>query len=338
MVFNCASPDPKGLLESSVRLLRDPALETLGVGCSAPTEMELGGIKATGYQVHFDLSKLLKLAASAGKDAHASKKDLAEAERVMSGLVGKDGARVALLPGANRLGVLFGGDDSWRSSAAKRLTSGGDVSPALLRATDLIAGSNPCMLIHADIGPGLAEMAGWMRVVIDEPDALKQVTGLSRRLGTAPLPANIYWGVNSATWKAGASIDFDGLLSMINSVQLQRHAESRRNQVRVEITRIDNAVKRYASDHNGALPDSLVFLTDAKDSTGIPYLAKLPKDLWGRAYQYEKRSSDKPYRIRSLGADGKEGGTDDDADLDNLTATTPAKNDDGTSPFEYKIF
>lgn len=44
-----------------------------------------------------------------------------------------------------------------------------------------------------------------------------------------------------------------------------------------------------------------------------PYVKKISKDPWGHEYIYE--SSGSTYKIRSLGSDGKEGGSGDAADI-----------------------
>ena len=44
------------------------------------------------------------------------------------------------------------------------------------------------------------------------------------------------------------------------------------------------------------------------------YLQSVPKDPWGNRYFY--RSDGKSYRLKSLGADGAEGGTGKNADVD----------------------
>lgn len=47
------------------------------------------------------------------------------------------------------------------------------------------------------------------------------------------------------------------------------------------------------------------------------YLARLPKDPWGRAYQYLQPGSKGEYDLYSLGADGRPGGDGTDADIGN---------------------
>jgi len=50
-----------------------------------------------------------------------------------------------------------------------------------------------------------------------------------------------------------------------------------------------------------------------------PYLAKgdVPQDPWGRPYIYQAGQNAGSFEIKSLGADGKEGGTDENADVSN---------------------
>lgn len=47
------------------------------------------------------------------------------------------------------------------------------------------------------------------------------------------------------------------------------------------------------------------------------YLKKMPVDPWGNRYQYLSPGTKGPFDLYSLGADGKEGGTDHDADISN---------------------
>ena len=47
------------------------------------------------------------------------------------------------------------------------------------------------------------------------------------------------------------------------------------------------------------------------------YLKRVPKDPWGNDYQYLSPGTKGPYDLYSLGADGKQGGTDLNADIGN---------------------
>lgn len=47
-----------------------------------------------------------------------------------------------------------------------------------------------------------------------------------------------------------------------------------------------------------------------------PYLKKrVDKDPWGNSYVYKAPGDNREYEVTSLGADGKEGGSDDNADI-----------------------
>lgn len=48
------------------------------------------------------------------------------------------------------------------------------------------------------------------------------------------------------------------------------------------------------------------------------YLKKLPEDPWRRQYLYISPAQGAPYEIRTLGADGREGGEGEDQDLSSL--------------------
>ncbi len=48
------------------------------------------------------------------------------------------------------------------------------------------------------------------------------------------------------------------------------------------------------------------------------YLKKLPEDPWHRPYTYASPVQGAPYEIRTLGADGREGGEGEDQDLSSL--------------------
>ena len=50
-----------------------------------------------------------------------------------------------------------------------------------------------------------------------------------------------------------------------------------------------------------------------------PYLSKgdVPQDPWGRPYVYQAGQNGGSFQIKTLGADGKEGGADENADVTN---------------------
>jgi general secretion pathway protein G len=56
--------------------------------------------------------------------------------------------------------------------------------------------------------------------------------------------------------------------------------------------------------------------SDAPEWHG-PYLRKeqIPRDPWGREYQYRVPGDNRPYELWSFGADGKDGGESENADI-----------------------
>jgi len=93
---------------------------------------------------------------------------------------------------------------------------------------------------------------------------------------------------------------------------------AKRDVVATQIKNIESALDSYRLDM-GKYPGSLEELL--KDTTGKaawsgPYIKKIPMDAWENPYQYEspgKRSKD--YDLYSMGADGQEGGEEDDQDI-----------------------
>ena len=95
---------------------------------------------------------------------------------------------------------------------------------------------------------------------------------------------------------------------------------------KTDIALLDQAIERYRID-NFAYPatsDGLQALTKPPASLPDPsrypaggYIKLLPNDPWGRPYLYAAPGKHGPYDIYSLGADGREGGKDQDADIGN---------------------
>ena len=107
---------------------------------------------------------------------------------------------------------------------------------------------------------------------------------------------------------------------------MSRPDEARVVASRQDIASISQALKLYRLD-NGFYPSTeqgLGALVKKATSEPIPqnwsgggYIEKLPKDGWGRAYQYENPGSRGEVDLFSLGADGKPGGDGVAADIGN---------------------
>lgn len=76
-------------------------------------------------------------------------------------------------------------------------------------------------------------------------------------------------------------------------------------------------IGRYPNTQEGL--QALVKAPAGVSNWNGPYLKgnEVPKDPWGNEYQYLAPGKKGPYDVVSLGADGKEGGEGEDADLRN---------------------
>ena len=81
-----------------------------------------------------------------------------------------------------------------------------------------------------------------------------------------------------------------------------------------DIERLHAAVEAYVQRH-GEVPPMLFTLTRSDpDNDDEPYLVRLPRDPWGRAYQLVTDEGG-GFAVLYLGEDGREGGEGHDADL-----------------------
>ena len=95
-----------------------------------------------------------------------------------------------------------------------------------------------------------------------------------------------------------------------------------------QIGSFKSAIELYRLDHNGNPPaslDDLIKPPATSEGGGTwkgPYLADIttiPLDPWGAPYQYNVPGPEgNDYEIRSMGKDGREGGTGDAADLSSV--------------------
>jgi general secretion pathway protein G len=96
-------------------------------------------------------------------------------------------------------------------------------------------------------------------------------------------------------------------------------AGAQRDTAKTQISNIEVALDSYRLDmfkYPSTLED-LVTNTSSSSTWQGSYLRKgLPKDPWGREYQYRKPGREgRDFDIYSYGADGQEGGEKEDADI-----------------------
>jgi general secretion pathway protein G len=117
------------------------------------------------------------------------------------------------------------------------------------------------------------------------------------------------------------------LLSVIVAVNvLPQLGRAKSETAKIDITNFDQAMELYrlnnlnyptTADGLGALVKAPPSLADPSRYQAGGYIKKLPKDPWGRDYRYESPGKHGQYDIYSLGADGVEGGTGENADIGN---------------------
>lgn len=97
----------------------------------------------------------------------------------------------------------------------------------------------------------------------------------------------------------------------------------------IEVFRSD--VGRYPTTQEGL--SALVREPDGADGWTGPYLkdAKVLKDPWGRPVAYSIDAEGQKFTVKSLGADGKPGGSSADRDLQSPAAIPPSDKAPGSS-------
>ena len=116
-----------------------------------------------------------------------------------------------------------------------------------------------------------------------------------------------------------------GLLATIVAINVIPATDTARvEKAKADISTIEQALEQYRLD-NMTYPagtDGLQSLLTAPPSLAMPqryrrggYIKKLPKDPWGRDYNYAVPGRNGAFDIYSLGADGQPGGDAENADI-----------------------
>lgn len=116
-----------------------------------------------------------------------------------------------------------------------------------------------------------------------------------------------------------------GLLATVVAINvLPSQDRAMVGKARADISVLEQAIETYRLD-NLTFPEDLNALVTAPANLAQPeryrqggYIRRLPEDPWGNPYQYRRQSAHGgQFDVYSLGADGKEGGEGNDADLGN---------------------
>ena len=113
------------------------------------------------------------------------------------------------------------------------------------------------------------------------------------------------------------------LATMIMPKILNRPEQARRSKAKIDIRNIESTLALFKTD-TGRFPTTSEGLQVLAQDPGIKgynsesYLEKTPLDPWGNSYIYLSPGIHrKDYDLKSFGKDGEQGGTDDNADIEN---------------------
>ncbi len=110
-----------------------------------------------------------------------------------------------------------------------------------------------------------------------------------------------------------------GLLAGMVTMNVRGYLiKGKRNTARLEISRMAEAMETYYSLHDRypTTQEGLEALVQPTEKMPEALLDRIPTDPWGRPYQFNAPGRETAYEILSLGADGREGGEGNDADVE----------------------
>jgi general secretion pathway protein G len=114
-----------------------------------------------------------------------------------------------------------------------------------------------------------------------------------------------------------------GLLATIIAPNVVRHfKEAQVTTTKTKMAGVKQALDEYRMKHT-KLPDTLDALLEPDEKNlGEPYLEQENiEDAWGQTFQYTKQGN--KFDLVSLGADGVEGGENEDADIHSQKSEMP---------------
>lgn len=107
-----------------------------------------------------------------------------------------------------------------------------------------------------------------------------------------------------------------GLITMVGTNVVSQLKKGRIKETRLQISEVRKAAEMYYTEC-ASYPPSIQALIEKPESCSTwgpdPYLKKMPKDAWGKDFIYELDGGS-PI-IVSLGADNREGGSGENADI-----------------------
>lgn len=116
----------------------------------------------------------------------------------------------------------------------------------------------------------------------------------------------------------GANLDSADDDVSLWSLKLDKFPESFKEETKKTLDKVAHGVEDYNKDaksYPASIQDLLKMPANAS-RMWRKYLDKFPRDAWGNEVQYQKVEGRRKFRVYSFGADGKEGGENDAADIE----------------------
>ena len=115
-----------------------------------------------------------------------------------------------------------------------------------------------------------------------------------------------------------------GLLAGLVTVNVRNYLiQGKQRTAKAQLASFVQAIESYAAA-TGELPgnqDGLAALLQTSDTLPEPLMKKIPLDPWGRPYVYLSPGRTDSFEVLTLGRDGREGGTGEDADISSADLT-----------------
>jgi len=317
MVYGLKPKDPTQFVDKMLGMLREPIFHMKVTG---PVDSKIGDKAVKSLVVTY--------ADAAGDDKTPGMVDIgsgsqaarAAIDESMRKLFGTDGVPLTLVPHETSLFVAMGVPATVEGLIARLSSKATSTSTAGADVLRALGTMNPGYAVRFDVG---AFVAG--------------VNGLSKRMGESAKPlsdaelaafrsfpiVHMVGGLEQRTWRFVLETDVAKLATSVRAIQTAQAQKYSNKLVRckLDIIAIESALKEYAMNNSGKYPDSLQALV-VPDENGSRFLnvERVPRDPWDREYLFLPPTPGNPEPIvRTLGADGVVGGTDENADVDNVT-------------------
>lgn len=191
--------------------------------------------------------------------------------------------------------------------------------PPPLRRDRLKPNRGSTVLVLGILGLLLCVICGVVAWVMGASDLRDMREGRMERRGESETRTGMVLGIVS-TCLGGLALLF-GLLVLVGVIAVGDKVlseglkwegfsrQAQRTSAEQTIGTLEDAITRYQKEQQ-RLPGDLDDLTLPPPGSAEPYLAHVPRDPWGRKYEYRRKGAD-GYLLRSWGPDGLPGTIDD---------------------------